>query len=85
LETADTLCRELGYHEVTRLTPPDVDLSQIGLYWTRSSPTAPAKNDDSEEFHIIPGRIEKLQSGQLHDVRLHQWGLDEVSRHHYHR
>jgi hypothetical protein len=85
LETADTLCRELGYQEVIRLTPPDVDLSQMGLYWTRSGPIGPANNGDSEEFHIIhgPGRMEMLQSGQLHDVRLHQWGLDEVTRQHF--
>jgi hypothetical protein len=85
LETADTLCRELGYHEVVRLTPPDVALSQMGLYWTRSGPTAPANNGNSEEFHIIhgPGRMEMLQSGQLHDIRLHQWGLGDVTRQHF--
>jgi hypothetical protein len=85
LETADSLCHELGYQDVTRLTPPDVGLNQMGLYWTRSSQTAPANNDDSQDFHIIngPGRVEMLQSGQLHDVRLHQWGLDEVTRQHF--
>jgi len=85
LETADSLCRELGYQEVTRLTPPDVDLNQMGLYWTRSSQTAPASTDETEVFHIIHGhgRIEMLQSGQLHDARLHQWGLDEVTRQHF--
>ena len=88
LETADTLCRELGYHEVTRLTPPDVALNQMGLYWCQSDPP-PAPDDviyeDETEFHIIkgPGRMEMLQSGQLHDVRLHQWGLDEVTRQHF--
>jgi hypothetical protein len=88
LETADTLCRELGYHEVIRLTPPDVALSQMGLYWCQDTPP-PAPDDvlyeDESQVHIIkgPGRVEMLQSGQLHDVRLHQWGLDEVTRQHF--
>jgi hypothetical protein len=88
LETADTLCRELGYHEVIRLTPPDVALSQMGLYWCQGAPP-PAPDDvlyeDESQVHIIkgPGRMEMIQSGQLHDVRLHQWGLDEVTRQHF--
>jgi hypothetical protein len=88
LETADTLCRELGYQEIIRLTPPDVALSQTGLYWCQSDPL-PAPDDvlyeDETQVHIIkgPGRMEMIQSGQLHDVGLHQWGLDEVSRQHF--
>jgi hypothetical protein len=88
LETADTLCRELGYHEVIRLTPPDVALSQMGLYWCQDTPP-PAPDDvlyeDESQVHIIkgPSRMEMIQSGQLHDVRLHQWGLDEVTRQHF--
>jgi hypothetical protein len=88
LETADTLCRELGYQDVIRLTPPDVALSQMGLYWYQSDPsTAPAGvlYEDEDQVQLIrgPGRLEMIQAGQLHDVRLHQWGLDEVSRHHF--
>ena len=88
LETADSLCRELGYQEVIRLTPPDVALSQMGLYWYQSDPSsAPADvlYEDESQVQLIrgPGQMEMIQSGQLHDVRLHQWGLDEVSRHHF--
>jgi hypothetical protein len=88
LETADNLCRELGYQAVSRLTPPDVGLDQTGLYWCQSDPS-PAPEDvlyeDEAQVHIIkgPGHMEMLQSGQLHDVGLHQWGLDEVSRQHF--
>jgi len=88
LETADTLCRELDYEAVIRLTPPDVALNQTGLYWGQNN-TPPAPDDvlyeDETEFYLIkgPGRMEMLQSGQLHDVRLHQWGLDEVTRQHF--
>ena len=88
LETADTLCRELGYQDVIRLTPPDVALSQMGLYWCLGAPP-PVPDDvlceNKSQVHIIkgPGRMEMLQSGQLHDVRLHQWGVDEVTRQHF--
>ena len=30
LEVADTLCRELGYPHIEKLTPPDVSLSDMG-------------------------------------------------------
>jgi hypothetical protein len=99
LETADTLCRELGYQEVIRLTPPKVALNQMGLYWSQSNlqpatePTVaaptPAPGDilyeNEAEFYIVTGsgRVEMLQSGQLYDVRLHQWGLEEVTRQHF--
>ena len=38
LETSDTLCRELGYTQVVKLTPPDVPLNQMGLYWSKERP-----------------------------------------------
>lgn len=43
LETADSLCREQGYTEVVKLTPPDVQLSDMGLYWTAVSQPAPER------------------------------------------
>lgn len=33
LETADSLCRVLGYTTVTRLAPPHVPIQEAGLYW----------------------------------------------------
>jgi hypothetical protein len=95
LETADTLCREFGYREVVRLTPPDVGLNQMGLYWRRGSPAGnhqptvtadhPSDDTDPEPCLIVAGdgRAEMLQTGQLLDARLSQLGLDEVSRQHF--
>jgi hypothetical protein len=95
LETADTLCRQLGYREVVRLTPPEVGLNQMGLYWRRGSPADnhqatiaadhPPGDSDPEPFLIGAGdgRAEMLQTGQLLDARLSQLGLDEVSRQHF--
>ena len=78
LETAATLCRELGYPNVGKLAPPDVPFDQTGLYFC----TAPKK----EEMEIImagPGRVEALQDGSLLDARLTQLGVDEVTRQHF--
>jgi hypothetical protein len=44
LETADTLCRELGYVDVVKLAPPDVQFSEMGLYWTAARQPAPSQN-----------------------------------------
>jgi hypothetical protein len=79
LQTADTLCRELGYTHVVKLTPPDVPLNQSGLYWTKERP------DKGEPENIIvgPGRVEMMQDGLLLDARLSQLGLDEVTRQHF--
>ena len=89
LETADALCRELGYTEVVRLTPPAVELAATGLYWT----IGPAAGDrlplpadttiDPVLIHVGPGPAEMLADGQLLDARLGRLGLDEVSRHHF--
>jgi len=85
LETADTLCRELGYREVVKLTPPDVTLSDMGLYWA-VEPESPPQLDTQPEpvvIHAGPGRVEMLKEGQLLDARLSQLGLDEVTRQHF--
>ncbi len=78
LETAATLCRELGYPNVGKLTPPDVPFDQTGLYFC----AAPKK----EEMEIImagPGRVEMMQDSLLLDARLTQLGVDEVTRQHF--
>ena len=78
LETAATLCRELGYPNVGKLTPPDVPFDQTGLYFC----AAPKK----EEMEIImagPGRVEMMQDGLLLDTRLTQLSVDEVTRQHF--
>ncbi len=86
LETADTLCRELGYVEIVKLTPPEVPLNQMGLYWTDSAPS------DAEPAPVIihagPGRVEMMQEGLLLDAGhladdLTQLGVDEVTWQHF--
>ena len=86
LETADTLCCELGYVEIVKLTPPEVPLNQMGLYWTDSAPS------DAEPAPVIihagPGRVEMMQEGLLLDAGhladdLTQLGVDEVTRQHF--
>jgi hypothetical protein len=81
LETADSLCRELGYVEVVKLTPPEVPFNQMGLYW--STAPQPAPEPDPVVIHTGPGRIEMLEDGLLLDARLSQLGLDEVTRQHF--
>ncbi len=81
LETADTLCRELGYMAVVKLTPPAVPLADTGLYWTTVH--AVAAESDAFVIHAGPSRAEMLQEGLLLDVRLSQLGLDEVTRQHF--
>ncbi|MCZ7673769.1 MAG: hypothetical protein M5U34_44965 [Chloroflexi bacterium] len=87
LETADNLCRELGYVEVVKLTPPEVPFNQMGLYWSTAPQPAPAP--DPIVIHVGPGRIEMMQDGLLLDAGhpagalLSQLGLDEVTRQHF--
>lgn len=85
LEVADDHCRELGYREVVKLTPPDVTLSDMGLYWS-IEPEPHAQLDKQPEtivIHAGPGRVEMLEEGHLLDARLSQLGLDEVTRQHF--
>ena len=79
LETADRLCRQLGYAEVVKLTPPTVTLADMGLYWS-SAPTRTESEAEPEDniIFIGPGRAEMMQEGLLLDARLSQLGLDEV-------
>ena len=85
LETADALCRELGYREVVKLTPPDVTLSDMGLYWSAEPESQPQLETQADPIviHAGPGRVEMLEEGQLLDARLSQLGLDEVTRQHF--
>ncbi len=85
LETADTLCRELGYQQVVKLTPPDVAFSAMGLYWSAEPAASPQPEAESDPLviHTGPGRIEMLAEGLLLDARLSQLGLDEVTRQHF--
>jgi hypothetical protein len=79
LETADSLCREIGYTQVVKLTPPDVPLNQMGLYWSKERPG----QSEPEVIVVGPGRVEALQDGHLLDARLSHLGLDEVTRQHF--
>ena len=93
LETADTLCRELGYQQVVKLTPPDVAFSAMGLYWSAEPASAPQPEGKSDPLviHAGPGRVEMLEEGLLLDARLSHpsallrtsLGLDEVTRQHF--
>lgn len=84
LETADRLCRELGYAEVVKLTPPAVPLTALGLYWAAgpSNPVA-AEADEATLIHAGPSPAEMLADGLLLDTQLSRLGLDEVSRQHF--
>jgi len=89
LETADTICRELGYASVVKLAPPTVPFSEMGLYWTGAaavhSPDVPQVVTEEEPvlIHAGPDRIEMIQEGLLLDARLSQLGLAEVTRQHF--
>lgn len=80
LETADRICRALGYTAVEKLVPPAVPFPAMGLYWRQA---VPAPHEDNEIIMAGPGRVEELQSGRLMDARLSQHGLDEVVRQHF--
>ena len=81
LETADSLCRESGYVEIVKLTPPEVPLNQMGLYW--STAPQPILEPEPVMIHAGPGRVKMMQDGLLLDARLSQLGLDEVTRQHF--
>jgi hypothetical protein len=85
LETADELCRELGYAAVTRLSQPAVPLHQTGLYWTEADSEKPDSADTGQnEPFIIDAtlsRVEEWQAGRLVDARIEH--LEEVSRQHF--
>jgi hypothetical protein len=81
LETADTLCRALGYQEVVKLAPPDVPWAAMGLYWTTAAPPIPST--EPVLIHVGPSRAEMMAEGLLLDGRLGQLGLDEISRQHF--
>lgn len=91
LETADTLCRELGYQQVVKLTPPDVAFSAMGLYWSAEPTPAPQPEAEPDPLviHAGPGRIGMLADGLLldaghpQDAPLSQLGLDEVTWQHF--
>ena len=89
LETADTLCRELGYASVVKLAPPTVPFSEMGLYWSSAavahSPNIPwpATEEEPVLIHAGPHRIEMIQDGLLLDARLNQLGLAEVNQQHF--
>ena len=86
LETADTLCRELGYASVVKLAPPTVPFSEMGLYWSSAAATlSPGVSTEEEPvlIHAGPDRIEMIQEGLLLDARLSRLGLAEVTRQHF--
>jgi len=39
LERAEQICRQLGYSQLVKLTPPAVPLAEAGLYWQNQSPS----------------------------------------------
>ncbi|MCA9975862.1 MAG: hypothetical protein KC413_08940, partial [Anaerolineales bacterium] len=81
LETADLLCRELGYQEVVKLTPPDIKFSNMGLYWSTS--TQVNVEPEPALIHAGPGQVEMLEEGLLLDAHLGKLGLEEVTRQHF--
>lgn len=83
LETADRLCRELGYAEVVKLTPPAVPLTALGLYWAAGPANLAVEADELPLIHAGPSPAELLADGLLLDTHLSRLGLDEVSRQHF--
>lgn len=85
LETADSICREMGYRSVVKLTPPTIPFADMGLYWSTKPETIAQEEPEPEPaiIHVGPGRIEMLEEGLLLDARLSQLGLDEVTRQHF--
>ncbi|MBK8904511.1 MAG: hypothetical protein IPM53_25255 [Anaerolineaceae bacterium] len=85
LQTADALCREMGYLSVVKLTPPTIPFADMGLYWSAQPETIAQEELDPEPvfIHAGPGRVEMLEEGQLVEARLNQLGLDEVTRQHF--
>lgn len=87
LETADTICRELGYASVVKLSPPTVPFSEMGLYWTAAACSTdvpqPAIEAEPVLIHAGPDRIEMMREGLLLDARLSRLGLAEVTRQHF--
>ena len=89
LETADTICSELGYASVVKLVPPTVPFSEMGLYWTAAAATLnadvsqPATKAEPILIHAGPARIEMMQEGLLLDARLNRLGLAKVTRQHF--
>lgn len=85
LETADSLCREMGYRSVVKLTPPTIPFADMGLYWSTQPETITQEESDAEPslIHMGPGRVEMLKEGLLLDARLSQLGVDEVTRQHF--
>jgi hypothetical protein len=89
LETADTLCRQLGYQAVVKLTPPAVPLADMGLYWTAVPTPGPSPVSEADVIHVGSGWVEMVQDGLLlaaghpADASLSQLGLDEVTRQHF--
>ncbi len=81
LKMADTACREMGYPTIEKLTPPDVEFSEIGLYF--GTPVLEPEPHEVEMVMVGPGRVEALQDGGLLDARLSQLGVDEVTRQHF--
>jgi hypothetical protein len=81
LETADAICRELGYRQVIKLTPPNVSIAKTGLYWTKSDSTD--ADGTPVLIHAGPDKAEPLAEGRLFDARLYGLGLDAVTRQHF--
>jgi hypothetical protein len=53
LETADSLCHELGYAGIVKLAPPEVPFNQTGLYWAKGSMADKADNNRRFELGYI--------------------------------
>ena len=86
LETADTICRELGFASVVKLAPPTVPFSEMGLYWTAAAAALSpgvSTEEDPILIHAGPDRIEMMQEGHLLDARLSRLELAEVTRQHF--
>ena len=86
--TTREVCREMGYDEIVHLHPPAVAFKQDGPYLQEYRPpqsngNGNDENDDNPNFIIGVTFDEEIHDGRLHNPRMHQWDLAEVSRQHY--
>jgi hypothetical protein len=77
LETAEALCRELGYTAVHHLAPPAVPLEQAGLYWLQAA----AEIDDAADIADEAPLLTDVAAASPSDPRMA--GLEEVCRQHF--
>ena len=79
-QTTRDVCREMGYGEIVHLHPPTVSFKEDGAYLQEN---LPSPNDGNPDIIIGVTFDEEIHDGRLHNPRMAQWDLAEVSRQHF--